>query len=268
MNVAALTRFRKRIAEGGVATGLWVTLESPSVTEIAVALSCDWVVIDAEHGHLDWSDIVAHLRATVRSETVTLVRITELNDSTIKRVLDLGADGVVIPHVETVEEVRRAVAACRYPPEGIRGIGAERATGWGQCFREHAAEANEHVLVVPMIESATGSANLPEMLQVEGADVFFFGPADYSASMGHRGEWQVAGVAEQINQDVIEIREAGKSAGVITGSAEDYAARQRQGFQMLGLGLDAGLLTGAIRSRLSAAGRDANIRPDLSQQFE
>ncbi|MCA9263695.1 MAG: hypothetical protein KDA60_07585, partial [Planctomycetales bacterium] len=163
MKFAAIQALRRKLSRDETALGLWVTLESPSITEMAVALGLDWVVIDAEHGHLDWKEIVEHLRATVRSETVALVRLAELNGGLIKRALDIGADGVVIPWVETAEQVRQAVAWARYPTEGLRGIGAERATGWGQCFVEHAAQANDHVLVVPIIESVRAASEVPRM---------------------------------------------------------------------------------------------------------
>ncbi len=108
MKTAALKAFRQKLAQDQTLLGLWVTLESPSITEMAVALGFDWVVIDAEHGHLDWKEIVEHLRATVRSETVALVRIAELNGGLIKRALDIGADGVVIPWIETPEQLQEA----------------------------------------------------------------------------------------------------------------------------------------------------------------
>src|SRR5687768_17833364 len=114
MQTSALRAFRRKLSLGQPVYGLWVTLESPSVTEMAVALGLDWVVIDAEHGHLDWKEIVEHLRATTRSETVALVRIAELNSSLIKRALDLGADGVVVPWIETPEQLRRAVDYARF----------------------------------------------------------------------------------------------------------------------------------------------------------
>src|SRR5262245_48532196 len=101
MNTAAIQRLRRTLAAGGPALGLWVTLESPAVTELAVALGLDWLVIDTEHGHLDWKEVVEHLRATVRGDTVALVRVAELNAALFKRALDLGADGVVIPFIET-----------------------------------------------------------------------------------------------------------------------------------------------------------------------
>src|SRR5215208_177262 len=127
MKTPAIRKLRQKLAANQPVYGMWITLESPSIVEMAVALGLDWIVIDAEHGHLDWKEIVEHIRATVRSDTVALVRIAELNGGLIKRVLDIGADGIIIPWVETAEQLAQAVAYARYPLEGVRGIGAERA---------------------------------------------------------------------------------------------------------------------------------------------
>src|SRR5277367_3566141 len=123
MKIDAIRSLRRKLAADLPVFGLWVTLEAPSITEMAVALGLDWVVIDAEHGHLDWKEIVEHLRAAVRSDTVALVRIAELNAGLIKRALDIGADGIVVPWVESAEQLKQAVRCARYPVEGIRGIG-------------------------------------------------------------------------------------------------------------------------------------------------
>src|SRR6266487_6027455 len=176
MKIAAIKALREKLAADLPVYGLWVTLESASISEMAVALGLDWIVIDAEHGQLDWKDILEHVRAAVRSETVVLVRVAELNASLIKRVLDIGADGIIIPWIETVPQLKQAVAFASYPPEGVRGIGAERATAWGQCLVQHTQEANEHVLVVPIIETVTAGRNIKELCQVQGVDFFFFGP--------------------------------------------------------------------------------------------
>src|SRR6266478_6462579 len=101
MKTAAIKRFRQKLAAGRAVYGLWITLESASIAEMGVALGLDWIVIDAEHGHLDWKEILEQIRATVRSDTVALVRLSELNGGLIKRALDIGADGVVIPWIET-----------------------------------------------------------------------------------------------------------------------------------------------------------------------
>ena len=256
MNIRALKEFRRKLALNQPTYGLWITLESASLTELAVAMGVDWVVVDAEHGHLDWKEIAEHIRAAVRSDTVVLVRIAERDTALAKRALDIGADGIVVPWVETAEQLEEAIRDCRYPPQGRRGIGGERATVWGQCLVEHTAEANEHVLVVPIIESVRAVAAVPAMCQVNGAEVFFFGPADFSASAGHRGQWEGPGVAEQILQLKDAIRNAGKHCGLLTTSTENLLARREHGFRMLGLGSDTGLLLRSLHELLKAVGRD------------
>src|ERR1051325_811358 len=138
----------------------------------------------------------------------------------------------------------------------MRGIGAERATAWGQALAEHAAEANEHVFVVPIIETVRGRDNLAEMLSVEGVELFWFGPADYSASCGHRGQWGGPGVADDILRMKETLRAAGKHCGVVATSDENVQERLREGFRAIGLGMDAGLLIRSLRSSLAAVGRD------------
>src|SRR5260370_5774966 len=115
MKTDAIRRLRRLFAADQPTFGLWVSLEAPAVTEIAVALGLDWVVIDAEHGLFDWKEIAEHLRAAVRSETVALVRLAELNGGAIKRALDLGADGVIIPWVDAADHRRRSGAFAHYP---------------------------------------------------------------------------------------------------------------------------------------------------------
>lgn len=263
MKTLAIERLRRRIAAGQPVHGLWITLETASVTEMAVALGLDWVVIDAEHGQLDWSQILEHLRATVRSETVALVRIAERSTTLAKRALDLGADGIVVPMIETAEQIEEALRDCWYPPEGRRGIGGERATAWGQAIVEHTAEANDHVLIVPLIESVKAFGQAVQMAAVEGTQIFFFGPNDFSASVGHRGQWEGPGVAEQILEMKDVFRRAGKACGVLTRGPEDLSLRRSQGFTMLGLGSDAGLFCRSLHEMLAAAGCDRTAAASL-----
>ncbi len=259
MKIPAIRALRQKLAAGDPVFGLWVTLEAASITEMAAALGLDWVVIDAEHGHLDWKEIVDHLRATVRSETVALVRLAELNGGLIKRALDIGADGVVIPWMESADQLRQALAYAQYPPEGVRGLGAERATGWGQTLVQHTAEANEHVLVVPILETVRAVSQVAALSAVDGVALYFFGPADFSASAGFRGQWEGPGVAEQILAMKDTLRRAGKYCGVLASSLEDIQRRLGQGFQMIGLGMDAGFLLRGLRSALASVGRDHGL---------
>ena len=263
MKTEAIQRLRSKCRAYETVYGLWITLESPSITEIAVAMGLDWVVIDAEHGHLDWKDIVEHLRATVRSNTVALVRVAELNAGLIKRALDIGADGVVVPWIETAQQLKQAIRFSRYPLEGVRGIGAERATCWGQCFVEHTAQANEHVLVVPIIESVQAMNQVALMSQVEGSEIFFFGPADFSSTAGYRGQWEGPGVAEKILLMKDTLRSAGKTCGLLATNNENLLLRREQGFRMIGVGTDTGMLIRSLRASLEAVGCDASMRASL-----
>src|SRR5262245_44773510 len=144
---------KRKLASGVTTHGIWVTLESPSITEIAVALGYDWVVIDAEHGHLDFKEVLEHVRVTRQSQTAAIVRIQEVEQGLIKRVLDTGAAGIVVPQVYSPDEVRRAVHFAKYPPVGIRGVGGERATAWGMDLREYTQIANEETMVIPLMET-------------------------------------------------------------------------------------------------------------------
>ena len=264
MNSTALKRLRSKFAAQEPTYGLWVSLEAPSITEIVVSLGLDWVIIDAEHGHLDWKEIVEHLRAAVRSETVMLVRLTENSESLVKRVLDIGADGVIIPWIETREQLEKAVRSAHYPPVGRRGIGAERATCWGTCFPAHIEESEPAVMVVPLIESVEGVANINDLLQVEGVETFYFGPADHSATAGYPGEWEGPGVREQILAASRAIVEAGKTCGIVARKDADLQERFEQGFRMLGLGFDAGLLIRAIKQSLGSVGLERTITPGFN----
>ena len=260
MKTSALQKFRQKLAADEPAYGLWVTLESASISEMGVALGLDWIVVDAEHGHLDWKEILEHIRAGVRSDTVVLVRVAELNAGLIKRVLDIGADGVVIPWIETAAQLASAISFATYPPEGLRGIGAERATAWGQCLIQHTQEANDNVLVVPIIETVAAGRNIAELCRVKGAELFFFGPADYSSTAGHRGQWEGPGVAETLLAIKKTLRENGKRCGIMSTSPENLIERRQQGFQMLGVGSDTGLLLRSLHSALGVVGKDRRIQ--------
>jgi 2-keto-3-deoxy-L-rhamnonate aldolase RhmA len=263
MKTDAIKRLRRMLGADEPVHGLWITLESPSIAEMAVALGLDWIVIDAEHGHLDWKEINEHLRAAVRSHTVALVRVADLHADLIKRALDIGADGILVPWVQSADDARRAVSFARYPPGGVRGMGAERATGWGRCLAEHVAEANEHVLVVPIIETVEAGRNIAEITRVPGIEVLFLGPADYSSTAGHGGQWEGPGVAAELLSLKDAIRAAGKHCGIVAANREDLGRRRDQGFRVIGLGLDTGFLLSGLEASLAAIGREFRIRSSL-----
>jgi len=152
---------------------------------------------------------------------------------------------------QSAEALRKAKQMAMYPPEGIRGIGGERATMFGLKLAEHTALANDHVLLVPIIETVATVAAIPAMCEVDGIDMFYFGPADFSSTAGFRGQWEGPGVAEQILAAKDELRKRGKQCGVIATSPENLLQRRDQGFRMIGLGSDVNLLARTLRDLLA-----------------
>jgi 2-keto-3-deoxy-L-rhamnonate aldolase RhmA len=243
---------REQLRRGQTAYGLWITMESPAITEIATILACDWICIDMEHGPLDFGPVAAHARAARGSQTAVLVRVPEIQQGTIKRVLDLGVHGVLLPMIRSAEELERGMRLARYPPHGIRGIGGERAVRWGLGLREYLQSANEEVLVIPIVETREAAEGIDSLLAVPGVEVLFFGPADFSASYGYPGEWEGPGVAERLLAIKARAAAAGVACGVMSRSVADAQRRREQGFGMVGLGSDAGLLIRSAGEALRA----------------
>lgn len=243
-------RLRERLRKQETSCGLWVTLESPTVTEIAVTLGLDWVCIDMEHGHLGFREVMEHVRAVRGSPTTALVRVPAIDQSSIKRALDIGAQGVLLPLVRGREDLERGMSFGRYPPRGVRGVSGERAVQWGLGLREYVAIADEETLVIPIIETREAAEEIDAILDVPGLEAIFFGPADLSASYGHLGEWEGPGMAELIlairNKAVVK----GIGMGVMSRSVEDAVRRRDQGFGLVGLGADASLLIRALMEAL------------------
>src|SRR6185503_8926564 len=157
---------KEKLTRHETTLGLWVTLESASITEIAVELGYDWVVIDAEHGHLDFREILDHVRAARNSKTTPLVRIQEIEQGLIKRVLDIGAAGILVPQITSAAEVEQAVRFAKYPPRCVRGVGGERATHWGMQLVDYTGVANDEIIVIPLIETVAAGDAIDSILAV------------------------------------------------------------------------------------------------------
>jgi 2-keto-3-deoxy-L-rhamnonate aldolase RhmA len=242
---------KRKLAAGESTVGMWITQEAPSLVEIAAEMGFDWVVLDTEHGHLDFTELVHHLRALRGSTTSALVRIPELGEGAIKRALDLGAHGVIIPQVRDGADVQEAVRHVKYPPWGTRGVGGERTVAWGLRFEEYLSVANDETMVVPLVEHVNAAANLDEMLEVPGVDAIFLGPADFSSSAGHLGQWEGPGVAEALLDICARCEARGIPCGVMGTSDENALQRRDQGFRLVGLGSDTGLLIRAAKRGLA-----------------
>jgi 2-keto-3-deoxy-L-rhamnonate aldolase RhmA len=246
----AVNKLRARLRRQETSYGLWVTLESPTVTEIAAALGMDWVCVDMEHGHLGFREVMEHVRAVRGSETSVVVRVSEVTRDTVKRVLDIGAHGVILPLVRTREDAERGMQFGRYPPRGDRGVGGERAVHWGLGFQEYLDHANEETLIIPLIETVEAVENIDAILAVPGLDAIFLGPSDLSTRYGYLGQWEGPGVADKILEVKAKAAALGIGSGVMATSLEDGVLRRDQGFGLIGLGSDTGMLIRSINQAL------------------
>lgn len=247
MMPVARNEFKAALAAGDLQRGLWLALGAETVTEIAGQAGFDWCLVDGEHGPWEPALIRRQLMVLAGTGTPAIVRVPVNEAWVLKQALDIGAQSVMVPMVNSAEEARAAVAACRYPPEGIRGNGGYtmRASGYGG-IPDYASTANAEVCVIVQVESRAAVAALPEIAAVEGVDCVFFGPADLAADMGHRDDPMNAEVWDAIRHGAGVIRAAGKAAGLFGPPAlegEMIAA----GFTMISAGSDADLVTALLR---------------------
>lgn len=255
---------KKALKEGKAVVGSWVTLSSPSVSEIMARAGFDWLAIDTEHGVMDTEVAQAHIQAMSATDTIALIRVAGNDPVLIKRALDTGACGVVVPLVGSGKEAEAAVRAAKYPPKGIRGIGIARAQGYGEEFREYLLSANEEVMVVVQIESLEAVNCISEIVAIPGIDVLFIGPADLSGSLGYLGEWQHPRVLEAIERVFTQAQKAKIPVGLHVSSVQEVRDRIEQGFQFLALNVDILFLGNSCREAMaqlrSSGGRLANTK--------
>src|SRR5574341_586816 len=180
---------KRALREGRPTAGSWLHLCSVISAEIMSRAGFDWLLIDMEHGHGDYQMLLGQLQAIEGCPVIPIVRVQWNDPAVVKRVLDLGAYGVMVPWVGSRAEAEAAVRATKYPPEGVRGIaGSHRASGYGRHAAEYWKRANEEILVVVQIETRGALAEIGEIVRVPGIDVVFVGPADLSAALGHVGD--------------------------------------------------------------------------------
>jgi 2-keto-3-deoxy-L-rhamnonate aldolase RhmA len=183
---------KQKIKNKKLTIGSWITLGNTSVAEILSNAGYDWLVVDLEHTAISLEQAGEIIKVIELSGVPSLVRLTSNNKDQIKRVMDMGAQGIVVPMVNTVEDAKSAVAATRYPPLGSRGVGLARAQGYGASFQEYLSwqsDINSGPVVVVQIEHINAVENLEDILKVDGVDAFIVGPYDLSCSMGIPGEF-------------------------------------------------------------------------------
>lgn len=238
--------------------GSWLQLGHPGNAEILAQAGFDWLAADAEHGEIETGDFGNFCRAVRQFNSIPLVRVRENDTLEIRRALDLGAMGVIIPLVNTAADARKAVAAAKYPPAGIRGFAFHRGNDWGVDFDQYARHANEEIIVVVMIESKEAVENIDSILAVDGVDGVFIGPYDMSGSYGIIGQTGAPAIKDACRKVSEACRKAGKSAGmhIVLPTAEAVGSAVSGGFTFLGLGMDTVFLANGAKQALEMMKND------------
>jgi 4-hydroxy-2-oxoheptanedioate aldolase len=239
---------KQRLRNGEHVLGCWTMLGSPQVVEILSFAGFDYLVIDQEHGLGDPTTLPAQLHAMSATQTVGVVRVPWNDHVYLKRVLDAGAESVLIPSIDTADEARAAVAACLYPPRGRRGTASSsvRASNYGMAS-DYVATCADNLLIVCQIESAKAVENIDDILAVEGIDVVFIGPFDLSATVGKMGQLKDPEVARLIEHAETRIKAAGRPMGTVPHPGCTWKDMFARGYQFVNAGSDvARLRDGAL----------------------
>ncbi len=232
--------------------GIWISLCSPFAAEVVSPAGFDWALVDMEHTPSDYMTVMGQLQAFAASNTTAIVRPEWNNPVVVKRLLDLGAPGLLFPMIETVEEAEKAVASTRYPPKGIRGVsGATRATRFGRV-ENYLEQVEQETTVILQLESADAIAQAEAIASVDGVDGIFFGPADIAADMGIVGKPTDPRVWDLIKPAAKKIRAMGKPVGTLVADP-DFALDllNNEDFTFVACGLDTVLLARASDNLIS-----------------
>lgn len=234
--------FKRALLKGELQIGLWCTLASSIAVDMLSDSGFDWLVLDAEHAPNELPDLLGQLQAARGGTATPMVRPPWNDTVMIKRVLDIGAQSLLLPYVQSVEEARRAVAATRYPPDGVRGVtGSGRASRYGRV-KGYLANAHEEICVILQVETRAALDQMEAIAEVEGVDGIFIGPADLSTSYGHAGNWKGEEMQTVLKDAVQRLKAVGKPAGILTSDEGEARRFVDWGYSFVALGTDLGLL--------------------------
>ncbi len=241
--------FKQALKNGDRLIGCWSSFAEAVTAEIMGTAGFDWLVIDGEHAPNDIRSIRDQLMALSSSPTHPVVRVPVGDTALIKMVLDAGASTILVPMVESAQQAQELVRACRYPPQGVRGVGAmaSRATMYGTAT-DYIQTADAQICLLVQVENRAGIKALDEILKVEGVDGVFIGPADLSTDMGFQGDSTAPEVRAVIADAMMRIRAAGKAPGILGTTDEANQAYLDMGAQFLAVGIDVMLLVQAARA--------------------
>jgi 2-dehydro-3-deoxyglucarate aldolase len=241
--------FRARLKRGDKLLGTMVTLANAASAEVLASLGFDWLFIDGEHGPLETRELAEILRA-VGDRTACIVRVPEAAEVPIKKALDLGAHGIIVPQVNTAKQAASIVRWARYAPEGARGVGLARAHGYGVRFREYLSTANRDIAVIVQAEHAHAVENIDAIVRVPGVDAVLLGPYDLSASLGKMGQVDDPQVVDAIGRVTEACRAVAMPLGyfgVTAAAVQPYVAR---GYTLIVAGVDTLYLANGARALL------------------
>ena len=241
------------LKRGRPAIGTWITLAHPALAEMAAKAGFDWVAVDLEHSSITLRECEDLIRTIDLAGATPLVRLTANDPDLIKRVMDSGARGVIVPNVSTPEEAQVAVEAVYYPPRGRRGVGLARAHGYGADFAGYKRRLENEGVVVAMIENRQGVENAEAILSVDGIDAYFLGPYDLSASLGVTSKTSHPKVEAAIAKVRAAGRRAGKPGGIHVVEPDPAALRKRlkQGFGFIAYSLETRVYDAHMRLALA-----------------
>jgi 2-dehydro-3-deoxyglucarate aldolase/4-hydroxy-2-oxoheptanedioate aldolase len=241
--------FKKRLLEKESMIGTLLTIPSPEIAELMAKSGFDWLFIDMEHSAIGIREAQQMIQAA-SPHAHCVIRVPGKEEAWIKKALDTGAEGIIIPRVNTVTEAMHAVRFSKYPPQGNRSVGISRAHGYGLDFKSYIKSANDDVALIVQCEDKEAVQNLPKILKVEGIDCIFVGPYDLSGSYGKLGmieDNEVLSAVETIHKTSVE---AGMPLGIFGTKPEVLLAYKKTGFNLVAIGLDAGMLTSAAQNLL------------------
>ena len=234
--------FKHAITAGRLQIGLWSSLCSNIAAEIVSDSGFDWILLDTEHSPNEIPGLLSQLQALSRGTASPIVRPAWNDAVLIKRVLDIGAQSLLVPYVQNAEEARRAVAAVHYPPAGIRGVTATgRAARYGRVT-DYLKKADSEICLLVQVETRTALAELESIAKVEGVDGVFIGPSDLAASFGQIGNPAHPEVQKALEDAVRRLKIIGKPAGILTPNEEEARRYIEWGYIFVAVGADLGLL--------------------------
>lgn len=240
-----MSRLAKRLAAGEAATGAWLFMGSPDATEILAGAGFDALIIDHEHSPGGLDTAVHQMRAIrAAGDATILVRMGGPDADAIKRILDCGAEGLLLPTVESAEQARDFVAACRYPPRGRRGahFTVSRAARWGAAGDAYYRDAESSLFLAAMIESEAGVRAIPAMARVDGLSMFFLGPLDLTGSIGRMGEWKHPESIALLEEAERAVRASGVALGGALVPGDSARAAIARGYRFVTVGSDVTML--------------------------